>query len=118
MKKLIFKGNSIEENGEILYQFDNEIQKVLEFKKKFLILTLNRDWKKVYNRNLFCFDSNGCLQWRNKDKFENTEFINTAAHYVDIWIEDDQLWAVNYFGSYKERLDIETGEVLESCYLK
>ncbi len=113
-KGTLFKGK------EVLRWFSDDIEKILVF-DPYLFVLLGTEGNKVENRNLFCLTLDGDLVWQCEDMLAGVpadSIIPRYAHYVDIWMVGDELWGYNYYGGHNNRLDVHTGKILESHYVK
>ncbi len=121
MKNVItFVDNRILKNDHLLYNFESLIDKILQIDSLIFVL-LQDQRERINNRNLYCIDANGKLIWQCEDMLANRppdSLEPPYAHYTNIWLKDDQLWASNYFGTHENRLDINTGKIVESHYMK
>ncbi len=120
MEDISFKGTELYLDSKLLYVFERNIQMFLQF-KDLIFVVVRDDSKETYNKNLFCIDINGNLIWQCEDMLANRDPDSLEppyAHYTYIWLKDDQLWGSNYFGTHDNRLDMQTGKIVESHYMK
>ena len=114
MADLSVDKRNLYKNGILIYSFEHDIAMTASIESYFLVLLENKNWKEIYNRNLFCFNNDGNLVWRNIDQKQGVE----NAHYVNISVKDGELWAVNYYGTEEQLLDKNTGHILKTRYTK
>ncbi|MFN8286285.1 MAG: hypothetical protein U0V74_06000 [Chitinophagales bacterium] len=120
MSGIEFYKNRVLKDGKVLYEFNENIDQLLELDTLLFVL-LQDQREKINNRNLYCIDANGKLIWQCEDMLANRppdSLEPPYAHYISIWIENGQLWGRNYFGTHDNRLDINTGKIVESYYMK
>jgi hypothetical protein len=116
MNNITIDKNRLYINESFIYEFESEIQETLQSDSSIFVLIRNKT-NEIYNRNLFCFNNEGQLVWRNEDFFKSLEKPD-YAHYVYIWFKDEGLWGKNYFGTYDHKIDMDTGKIIESHHMK
>jgi hypothetical protein len=67
----------------------------------------------VHNRNIDCINDAGVNIWT----IQETRSQSDNSPYVNIFMKGGYLYAVNYDG-WTEKIDLDTGRIIESKYTK
>ena len=105
------KGSELYINGEKVRSFSHSIVDSIVTKDKVLILL---DYKESINENLYCLDFFGKLLWQVSSY---PDYENEECPITDIKIVEHELIVFRWC-SHTEKINFDTGEILESIFIQ
>jgi len=103
---------NLEYNGQVVSSFLYPIDRVVEIAETIIIL-LDVPSNAIYNENIYCITKDGEPVWQ----IEKTRPNNVESPYVNIYLSNDKLMAVNYDG-WTEEVNISSGHIVNSKFSK
>lgn len=99
--------------GDETVSFEVSIDQHLEFDEFVVVrLTNTRTDHPDKFRNVIAVDADGSIRWKLPEQPPSA-----PRPYTRLFTKDDELW-VNNFSGHVHRIDLETGELLDSKFVK
>lgn len=105
------KGSELYINGEKVMGFSQNIVDYIVAKAKVLILL---DYRESNNNNLYCLDFSGKLLWQVSS---DSDYEDEECPVTEIKMVENELIVFRWCG-HSEKINFDTGEVLESIFTK